>query len=59
MAKEFKNNDIWMKEPADIDFVTPFGSLYPVQVICTVYETNRLGERRLVEQKTFNLVEAN
>jgi hypothetical protein len=47
----------WIKQEAETEFIWAFGNVYPAAVICTAYEENEDGEKRLVEQKTFNLVE--
>ena len=48
----------WELQPAETELVWKFGSPYPDAIICTLYETNAQGEKRLVEQKTLKLVEA-
>lgn len=52
-----KKIDVWLRGQAETELVFKLGSEYPVAVICTVYETNRLGEKRLVEQKTLKVVQ--
>ncbi len=48
----------WMPEgEADCVYEYAIGSAYPVAVHCHLWETNQLGERRLIEMKTFRLVE--
>jgi len=47
----------WQEEKPDCEFLWEIDKRYPVAVVCAVYETNLLGERRLKETKTFKLVE--
>jgi len=47
----------WQEERPDYEFPWEFEKKYPVAVQCVIYETNFLGERRLKETKTLELVE--
>jgi len=45
----------WTRQQPDTELVYELGSEYPVAIICTIFEENTLGERRLVEQKTLSI----
>lgn len=47
----------WITQQAETELLFEDGSVYPQAVIATVYEENELGEKRLLEQKTFSLQE--
>ncbi len=47
----------WKLLPAETTFVWQMGNPYPVAVVCTLYEENSAGEKRLVESKTLKIVE--
>lgn len=47
----------WIRQQAEMTFILTMGSEYPTAAIGVVYEENARGEKRFVEQNTFNLIE--
>ncbi len=43
-------------EKAETNLVWKIGDVYPAACVCTVFESNQLGERRFIEQKTLSLL---
>lgn len=46
----------WVRQPAETELVYELGNEYPVAVICTIFEENQQGERRLVDHRTLTVV---
>ncbi len=47
----------WLEDKAECFIEYETGKPYPVSIHCQRWETSQYGERRLIEEKAFNLVE--
>ena len=47
----------WVREEPICELIYLAGNIYPSYIQCSLFETNAIGERRLIETKKFKLVE--